>query len=58
MQKNKTDAFFDIYAHVVTSLLTTIRSQNSISDNYKRAVCIETGIIINTVPFIIVSELP
>lgn len=62
MQKNDTDAFFDIYAHVVSTLLTTISSQNSVSDNYKRTVYIKTGIINNTVPFyipfIIMSELP
>lgn len=54
--------FFDIYAHVVSTLLTTISSQNSVSDNYKRTVYIKTGIIVNTVPFyipfIIMSELP
>lgn len=62
MQKNDTDAFFDIYAHVVSTLQTTISSQNSVSDNYKRTVYIKTGIIINTIPFyipfIIMSELP
>lgn len=62
MQKNDTDEFFYIYAHVVSTLLTTISSQNSVSDNYKRTVYIKTGIIINTVPFyipfIIMSELP
>lgn len=56
MQKNDTDAFFDIYAHVVSTLLTTISSQNSVCDITKELFVLKQGLSSTQFPFTSLSS--